>query len=78
MTALQLDVKLPGLPLPLLTAALAPALDARREIIGALEAALEAHEGRLPEAARPQVGSVEIDRELVPRLVGLQVRWRGF
>lgn len=44
VTALQLDTKLPGLPLPLLIDALAPAAAARAQIISCLEAALAAHE----------------------------------
>lgn len=70
---MQLDTKLPGLPVNLLIDALAPAAAARSEIISVLEEALEFRDQRAPEAIKPQFGSVEIDKELVPRLVGLQV-----
>ena len=73
VTALHLDTKLPGLPVEVLADALAPAAAARAEILDALEAALAAHDARLPEGARPRCGGVAIDRELVPRLIGLQV-----
>jgi hypothetical protein len=73
ITAVQLDTKLPGLPVALLADALAPAAAARSQIIGRMEAALERYEAGTPEALRPGFGSVEIDRELVPRLIGLQV-----
>lgn len=77
VTALQLDTKLPGLPVQLLVDALVPASEARAKIIAVMEAALEANEARMPKASGPQFGSVEIDRELVPRLIGLQVRQRA-
>ncbi|GBF93759.1 polyribonucleotide nucleotidyltransferase mitochondrial [Raphidocelis subcapitata] len=72
ITALQLDTKLPGLPVQLLADALAPASEARAKIIAVMEAALEASDARMQKALSPQHGSVEIDRELVPRLIGLQ------
>jgi hypothetical protein len=73
ITALQLDTKLPGLPVALLADALQPAAAARRKILATMAAALTAYEQLLPEGLQPRFGSVEIDKELVPRLIGLQV-----
>jgi hypothetical protein len=66
-------MKLPGLPVSTLCSALAPAAAARAQILERMEAALAAYEAQLPPSQRPQSGSVEIDKELVPRLIGLQV-----
>jgi hypothetical protein len=74
ITALQLDTKLPGLPLALVTAALGPAAGARRQVLGVMEGAWAAWEVAIPGALRARHGTTTINRELVPRLVGLQVR----
>jgi polyribonucleotide nucleotidyltransferase len=74
ITALQLDTKLPGLPLPLVAAALGPAASARRQVLGVMEGAWAAWEASTPGALRARHGTTTINRELVPRLVGLQVR----
>jgi len=44
ITAVQLDTKLPGVDLHLLTAALAPAAAARQHILASLEVAVKAYE----------------------------------
>jgi polyribonucleotide nucleotidyltransferase len=85
ITALQLDTKLPGVPLPALERALhGPALSARREILTAMRRATKLARDRLSGVAggggnaaaaaarcKPRSSSVKIARELVPRLIGV-------
>lgn len=71
---MQLDTKLPGVDLALLEAALAPAAAARRQLLAKMSAAAVEYEGSLPADQAPQHGGLEIMKELVPRLIGPQVR----
>ncbi len=73
ITAIQLDTKLPGLDVELLVAALTPAAAARHKLLDAMEAALATAEAAADDRARPQHGSIEINKELLPRLIGVQV-----
>ncbi|CAI5535846.1 unnamed protein product [Closterium sp. Naga37s-1] len=71
ITAIQLDIKLPGVPLPVLCAALDPALTARSRIIEHMEKELAGP--RLEHSATaPRFGTVAIDRDSIGRLIGPQ------
>lgn len=72
ITAVQLDTKLPGIDLHLLAAALPVASTARCALLDRMSAAEARYEASLSPTDRPQHGSVEIMRELVPRLIGPQ------
>jgi polyribonucleotide nucleotidyltransferase len=74
ITAVQLDTKLPGVDLTLLAAALEPAAAARQQLLQAMAAAAAAYEAGLQPDQAPQHGGIEILKELVPRLIGPQVR----
>jgi hypothetical protein len=63
LTAVQLDMKVAGLPPALLVEALAPARAAREELMALMEAALE--ECKEPAAECAMFGSAEINKELL-------------
>jgi polyribonucleotide nucleotidyltransferase len=73
ITALQLDTKLPGIPVSTLERALqGPALAARRDLLAQMKRAVKLARDRLPSArAKPRTGEVSVARELVPRLIGV-------
>lgn len=66
ITAAQLDVKLPGVPVQWLCDALAPARAARLKILDALDKAAAV---RHVLADTPQYGAVQINKELLGQLV---------
>jgi hypothetical protein len=72
LTAVQLDMKVPGLPPGLLAEALVPARAAREALMAAMEAAVEACSE--PRADGAMFGSVEVQKEL---LVRRGVGWLG-
>jgi hypothetical protein len=74
ITAVQLDTKLPGVDLHLLAAALEPAAAARQQLLQHMTAAVAEQELGLATYDSPQHGCLEIMKELVPRLIGPQVR----
>lgn len=73
ITAVQLDVKLPGIDVNTLISALQPAAKARDQVLSVLETAVHEYEQSLPDKLWPQYGSVEINKELIARLIGVQV-----
>lgn len=73
ITAVQLDTKLPGVDLHLLAAALEPAAAACKQLLQHMNAAVAEYEQGLATHDNPQHGSLEIMKELVPRLIGPQV-----
>eukprot|EP00879_Flechtneria_rotunda_P008695 GHRR01009108.1.p1 GENE.GHRR01009108.1~~GHRR01009108.1.p1 ORF type:complete len:463 (+),score=236.49 GHRR01009108.1:91-1389(+) len=72
ITAVQLDTKLPGVDLHLLEAALPAAAAARQQLLTAMSSAAASYESSLEPSNAPQSGSVEVLKELVPRLIGPQ------
>lgn len=77
ITAAQLDTKLPGVDLHLLEAALPAAAAARRELLEQMKAAVGQYEASLAADDAPEYGTVQIMKDLVPRLIGPQVGGRG-
>jgi polyribonucleotide nucleotidyltransferase len=73
ITAVQLDTKLPGVDLEVLVAALKPAARARVQLLREMEGAVECWERETAAEMRARHGVLTINKELVPRLVGLQV-----
>ena len=73
ITAVQLDTKLPGVDLEVLVAALKPAVRARVQLLGEMEGAVGGYEMEVGAEMRARHGVVAINKELVPRLVGLHV-----
>eukprot|EP00850_Spirogloea_muscicola_P016326 SM000131S26756 [mRNA] locus=s131:368504:374026:- [translate_table: standard] len=71
ITAVQLDLKLPGVPLAVVTASLAPAATARATILDAMEAEL-AGPRQARSATLPKIGTMSIDRDFIGRLIGPQ------
>lgn len=76
ITALQLDTKLPGVDLHLLEAALPAAAAARQKLLASMSDAIDEYKRFLPDVDTPEFDSVQIMKDLVPRLIGPQVtRW---
>eukprot|EP00850_Spirogloea_muscicola_P006413 SM000030S11422 [mRNA] locus=s30:622623:625504:+ [translate_table: standard] len=71
ITAVQLDLKLPGVPLAVVAASLAPAATARAAILDAMEAEL-AGPRQARSATLPKIGTMSIDRDFIGRLIGPQ------
>ena len=71
ITALQMDVKVPGIALKVLEAALAQAQEARQHILGAMRAALGDEEHSLP-AHAPGVLALRIEPQLIGEVIGKQ------
>eukprot|EP00850_Spirogloea_muscicola_P023230 SM000340S12920 [mRNA] locus=s340:51712:57187:+ [translate_table: standard] len=71
ITAVQLDLKLPGVPLAVVAASLAPAATARAAILDAMEAEL-ASPRQARSATLPKIGTMSIDRDFIGRLIGPQ------
>jgi polyribonucleotide nucleotidyltransferase len=71
ITALQMDVKMPGIALKVLEAALAQAQDARQHILGAMRSALGDEERSLP-AHAPGVLTMRIAQQLIGEVIGKQ------
>ncbi|GAA3206535.1 polyribonucleotide nucleotidyltransferase [Microbacterium terregens] len=68
VTAIQLDTKLDGIPLSVLTAALQQAHEARLTILGVLNAAIDGPDEMAPTA--PRVISVQIPVDKIGELIG--------
>ncbi|KAG6546742.1 hypothetical protein Mapa_011931 [Marchantia paleacea] len=71
ITAVQLDMKLPGIPLPILIEALEPALVGRSHIIDTMEKVIVKPREDLRENT-PRRGQMTILRESIGRLIGPQ------
>lgn len=69
VTAIQLDIKLPYIPQEVLEAAIERACEAHGVILEVMEAARE--QQQRPEELCPAIGTLTINKELVPRLIGL-------
>ncbi|KAK9811328.1 hypothetical protein WJX72_001896 [[Myrmecia] bisecta] len=66
VTVLQLDIQQPGVPLDVLSAALERSRTARHSILDTMQAALPVRRER----DAPRFGSVEINRELIGKIIG--------
>jgi polyribonucleotide nucleotidyltransferase len=71
ITALQMDVKVPGIALKVLEAALAQAQEARQHVLGAMRSALGDQARSLP-AHTPGVLTMHISPQLVSEVIGKQ------
>ena len=69
VTALQLDTKIDGLPLDVLTKALLQAKEARLTILGVMEAAIAEPRGEVAESA-PKIISFEIPMDKIGEVIG--------
>lgn len=69
ITALQMDIKIKGIPHEVMKQALAQAKDARMEILGVIESAISAPREKLSDYA-PRMEAIKIDTEKIGGLIG--------
>eukprot|EP00897_Mesotaenium_endlicherianum_P009777 jgi/Mesen1/8828/ME000053S08231 len=71
ITAIQLDIKLPGVPLHILCEGLEPARAARAHILDLMEAEISAPRNEHHEYS-PRIGTINIEKDSIGRLIGPQ------
>jgi polyribonucleotide nucleotidyltransferase len=69
VTGFQLDLKLPGIPLPLLMSAIDQAKRSRTAILGFMQTVIDAPRGQLSEFA-PRIETIQINPEKIGLIIG--------